>query len=169
VVEDDRGSFARTRSARDFEAAGLNPMVAECSVSRNRLRGTLRGLHLQAAPDREAKLVTCSRGRLFDVAVDLRPGSPTYAAWTAIELTSENLLALYVPEGMAHGFVTLEPDTEVRYQISVPYRPEAALGIRWDDPDIGIDWPEVGSMTMSDRDRHLPRLADLGGTLVLPK
>lgn len=168
LFEDERGVYARTYCAEEFKAGGLNPVVAQCSVSRNRRRGTLRGLHLQAAPFEEAKLVTCTRGRIFDVAVDLRPGSPTFAAWTAVELTAENLLALYVPEGMAHGFVTLEADSEVRYQISVPHRPEAARGIRWNDPDVGIHWPDVGPFTMSERDRGLPFLADVGASLWAP-
>ncbi len=159
---DDRGYFARTYSAEEFAAAGLDPAIAQCSVSQNRRPGTLRGLHFQDPPHEEAKLVTCRRGRVFDVAVDLRRGSPTFAAWTGVELSAENLLGVYVPEGFAHGFVTLEPDSELSYQISVPYRAESARGIRWDDPDIGISWPDVGPLTMSDRDRRLPTLSSLG-------
>jgi dTDP-4-dehydrorhamnose 3,5-epimerase len=162
VHADGRGAFVRTYAADEFAAFGLNPAVAQCSVSQNHRRGTLRGLHYQERPDEEAKLVTCRKGRVFDVAVDLRPGSATFGRWTAVVLSAQNLLAIYIPEGLAHGFVTLEPASELSYQISVPYRPGSARGIRWDDPDIGIAWPDVGPLTMSERDRELPAIASLG-------
>lgn len=159
-LEDERGFFARTFSAEEFEAAGLNPAVTQCSVSYNRRPRTLRGLHYQEAPHAEAKLVRCTRGRVFDVAVDLRPVSPTYGEWTAVELSHSNHLAVYIPEECAHGFLTLEPNCELFYQISVAFRPEASRGVRWDDPLLGITWP-ASPEVMSARDRDLPRLASL--------
>ncbi|MEA2684976.1 MAG: dTDP-4-dehydrorhamnose 3,5-epimerase [Actinomycetota bacterium] len=155
---DERGFFARTFSADDFRALGLNPAVAECSVSFNSVRGTLRGMHFQAAPHAEAKLVRCTRGRMFDVAVDLRPESPTYLRWTSVELTADNRRSLFVPEGFAHGFLTLEDATEVSYQVSHPYVAGSGSGLRWDDPRLAIAWPDVGSLTISDRDRAWPLL-----------
>ncbi|MDB5098556.1 MAG: rfbC [Cyanobacteria bacterium RYN_339] len=138
---DERGFFARTWDPVAFAAQGLETRVAECSVSYNQRRGTLRGLHFQRSPYAEAKLVRCTRGAIFDVAVDLRPASPTFRAWHAAELTADNHAMLYVPEGCAHGFLTLADDTEVAYQISVPYAPEAGAGVRWDDPAFGVRWP----------------------------
>lgn len=162
-VEDSRGIFARTFCAAEFNRHGLVAAVAQCSVSFNRSKGTLRGLHYQVAPHGETKLVRCSRGRIFDVVVDLRPGSPTFAQWSAFELSAGNRLAVYIPEGLAHGFVTLEPESELSYQISVPYRPEASSGVRWDDPEIAVDWPDVGPITMSERDQNLPTLSSMAG------
>lgn len=159
LSEDERGFFARTFCAEEFTRHGLALAVAQCSVSFNRAKGTLRGLHLQDAPHGETKLVRCSRGRIFDVAVDLRQGSPTFAQWTGAELSAAEHLALYIPEGLAHGFLTLEPNCEVTYQISTPFWPESARGIRWDDPDLAVDWPDVGPLTMSDRDRNLSPLS----------
>ena len=144
---DERGFFARTFSAEEFARLGLNPMVAQCSISFNERRGTLRGLHLQAPPHTEAKLVRCTQGRMFDVAVDLRTASSTYLRWTATELSAENRRSLYVPEGCAHGFLTLADATEVSYQISRGYVAEAGSGYRWDDPAFGIDWPEGSTST----------------------
>lgn len=165
LAEDDRGCFGRTYSTEEFAAIGLDIRFVECSVSRNPRAGTMRGLHFQTAPYEETKLVSCSRGRIFDVAVDLRVESETFGGWTAVELSADRLQAHYIPRGMAHGFITLEADSDVRYQISVPYRPDAARGVRWDDAEIGIAWPDVGVLTMSDRDRNLPTLADLDATL----
>jgi len=150
---DERGYFARTFAADEFERRGLNPNVSEVSTSGNSKAGTLRGLHFQTAPHEEAKLVRCTRGRVFDVAVDVGR-----RRWTAVELSQENGLGLYIPEGFAHGFLTLEPESELLYQISVPYAPDAAGGIRWDDPSLAIDWPAVPTLTISDRDRRLPTL-----------
>jgi dTDP-4-dehydrorhamnose 3,5-epimerase len=140
-LPDNRGYFARTWSSREFEACGLNPRIAQCSVSYNRRRGTLRGMHFQIAPHQEAKLVRCIRGALVDVILDLRSDSPTYKKWEAFELTHENGAAVYVPEGCAHGFQTLVDDTEVHYQMSEFYAPQSARGVRWNDPAFGIDWP----------------------------
>jgi dTDP-4-dehydrorhamnose 3,5-epimerase len=152
--EDERGFFARTFASGEFESRGLNPCVAESSISFNGPSGTLRGLHYQTAPHAEAKLVRCTRGRVFDVAVDLRR-----RRWTAVELSAQNRLSLYIPEGFAHGFLTLEPESELSYLISVPYAPGSSAGLRWDDPALGITWPNVPTLTISERDRALPRLA----------
>jgi dTDP-4-dehydrorhamnose 3,5-epimerase len=139
--EDARGYFARTWDGAVLAQRGLNPAVAQCSVSFNRKRGTLRGMHYQAPPHEEAKLVRCTRGAVFDVCLDLRPDSPSFRRWVGVELTAENGVALYVPEGCAHGFLTLADDTEVFYMISAPYAPVAARGVRWNDPAFGIAWP----------------------------
>lgn len=157
-LEDHRGFFARTFSATDFERRGLNARVAECSLSFNRSAGTLRGLHYQAEPHSEAKLVRCTRGEIFDVAVDVREASDTYLRWTAVELTEANRLALYLPEGLAHGFLTLQPHSEVSYQISYPFVPEAARGLRWDDPALTIRWPTMDGLIISERDQAWPLL-----------
>ncbi len=155
---DHRGFFARTFSAREFESRGLNHHVVECSISFNTKTGTLRGMHYQAFPHAEAKLVRCTRGRVFDVAVDIRETSDTFRQWTAVELTEENGLSLYLSEGLAHGFVTLEPGSEIAYQMSHPYVPEAARGLRWNDPALAIGWPHVDRSTISERDRAWPLL-----------
>ena len=153
---DERGWFARGWCADEFRARGLDPRLAQCSISFNRRSGTLRGMHYQAAPHGEAKLVRCTMGAIYDVVVDLRPGSPTFRRWTAVKMTARNRHMLYVPEGVAHGFQTLEPDTEVFYQISEPHRPEAARGVRWDDPAFGIEWPGAAPRIMSGRDAGYP-------------
>ncbi|MEA2604263.1 MAG: dTDP-4-dehydrorhamnose 3,5-epimerase [Acidobacteriota bacterium] len=155
--EDERGFFARTFCRSDFAERGLDPDVAQCSVSFNRRRGTVRGLHFQIAPHEEVKLVRVTRGALWDVIVDLRPGSPTFRKYFATVLSAEAGNQLYIPKGMAHGFQTLEDGTEVSYQISEPYAPESARGYRWDDPAFGISWPEPVTM-MSEKDRNLPLL-----------
>jgi dTDP-4-dehydrorhamnose 3,5-epimerase len=157
---DERGFFARTWCAREFEARGLTAELAQCSLSWNRARGTVRGLHFQAAPHEEAKLVRCTRGTIHDVALDLRPGSPTRHRWTAVELSADNRRMLFVPEGVAHGFQTLVDDTEVFYQISRFHQPDAQRGVRWHDPALGITWP-VRDAIVSARDAALPLLADL--------
>ena len=154
-VIDERGSFTRTFCADEFEARGLEPRVAQCSVSVNDRRGTLRGMHLQLAPSEETKVVRCTRGAIFDVAVDLRAGSPTLGRWLGLELRAGVGRSVYLPVGLAHGFLVLEDDTEVEYLISSPYAPDAARGIRWDDPAIGIDWPFAPTV-VSDRDRSFP-------------
>jgi dTDP-4-dehydrorhamnose 3,5-epimerase len=163
-IADERGFFARTFSTEEFDRMGLDPTVVDCSISYNPRRGTLRGLHFQAAPHGEAKLVRCPRGRVFDVAVDLRPGSATRLLWTAAELSAENRRSLYIPPGFAHGFVTLRDDTEVSYQMSYHHVPEAASGLRWDDPTLGIAWPELSgdTLTISSRDRSWPLLEESG-------
>lgn len=158
--EDERGFFARTFCAEEFAARGLVPAVAQCNISFNRRQGTLRGLHYQRAPHAEVKLVRCTRGALHDVIVDIRPGSPTFARWFAVELSAENRTMLYIPEGFAHGFQTLAEDTELFYQMSTAYVPQAAAGIRWDDPEVAIEWP-VAARMISASDQALPTLAQL--------
>jgi dTDP-4-dehydrorhamnose 3,5-epimerase len=151
---DERGWFARTFDAQEFRARGLNPDVMQCNASFNIRRDTLRGMHYQAEPHGESKLVRCVRGRIFDVAVDLRRDSPTYRDWHGVELSAENRLAFYIPAGLAHGFQTLTDDCEVLYQMGHRYVPEAARGVRWDDPAFGIEWPEPpGKLIVSTKDR----------------
>jgi dTDP-4-dehydrorhamnose 3,5-epimerase len=152
---DERGSFARLFCADEFAQHGLSPAVAQASISVNRARGTLRGLHYQMAPHGECKLIRCSRGSIFDVLVDVRPESRAYCSWVGLELTSESGRMLYAPEGVAHGFLTLEDGCEIHYQISVPYASQSALGVRWDDPRVGIAWPEKVSV-ISPRDAGFP-------------
>jgi len=159
--EDERGFFARSFCESEFRAQGLNPAVAQCNVSWNRRKGTLRGLHFQSKPHEEAKLVRCTRGAIWDVIVDLREGSATRHRWHAAELSAENRRALYVPRGFAHGFQTLADDSEVLYQMSEFYHPESSRGLRWDDPVFGISWP-LPDPIVSPRDRAyapLPRRA----------
>lgn len=149
--EDERGWFARTWCAEEFRAHGLVTEFTQCSASFNRRAGTLRGMHWQAAPHGEAKLVRCTRGAMFDVALDLRPDSATFRQWFAAALTAENGRALFIPEGCAHGFQTLAEETEVFYQITGAYRPESSRGARWNDPAFGIVWPLAGAI-LSARD-----------------
>jgi dTDP-4-dehydrorhamnose 3,5-epimerase len=159
--EDDRGFFARTWCRGEFAAAGLNADLAQSSVSFNRHRGTLRGMHWQDSPHAETKLVRCIRGTIWDVIIDLRPDSPTYTRHLALELTAESGKALYIPEGMAHGFVTLEDGCEVSYQMSEFYESSAARGVRWNDPAFGIDWP-LGTPTLHPRDASYPDFVKAG-------
>jgi dTDP-4-dehydrorhamnose 3,5-epimerase len=156
--DDERGFFARSWCAGEFEASGLNPRIAQCSLSFNVRKGTLRGMHYQVKPFEEAKLVRCTRGSLCDIIVDLRPDSPTYARHLSVFLSADNRRMLYVPEGFAHGFLTLEDATEVFYQISELYSPESQRGFRWDDPAFGIVWPEAVQV-ISERDRTYPDFA----------
>ena len=153
--QDERGFFARSWCWREFEALGLNPKLAQCNISFNPHKGTLRGMHYQAKPFEEAKLVRCTRGSLHDVIVDLRSDSPSYKKSLGVVLTAENRRMLYVPQGFAHGFLTLENDTEVFYQISEFYMPESQRGFRWNDPAIAITWPAEVEF-ISDRDRNYP-------------
>jgi dTDP-4-dehydrorhamnose 3,5-epimerase len=153
--EDERGFFARSWCRAEFDEQGLNPRLVQCSVSFNKKRGTLRGMHYQAQPYEEAKLVRCTRGAVYDVIVDLRADSPAYLRWEAVELTEDNHRMLYVPEGCAHGFQSLEDGTEIFYQMSETYRPEYARGVRWNDPSFGIRWPEEERI-ISARDNGYP-------------
>ena len=157
-TSDERGLFARTFDSAEFARRGLRSHFPQCSVSFNTHAATLRGMHYQAAPHGEAKLVRCTAGGVFDVAVDLREGSPTRGRWVGVELTAANRRGLYVPEGCAHGFQTLADATEVFYQISAEYVPGAARGVRWDDPALGIAWPAAESRVISERDRTYPDL-----------
>lgn len=149
--EDERGFFARTWSSQELQALGLDSTVTECSISYNAKRGTLRGMHYQVAPHEETKLVTCIRGRIFDAIVDLRPESDSYLQTFATELSLEDRKALFIPAGVAHGFITLEDDSYVHYQIGGAYEPSAARGVRWDDPALDVDWP-LEPVVVSGRD-----------------
>jgi dTDP-4-dehydrorhamnose 3,5-epimerase len=152
---DERGSFARTFCAKEFAERGLVAEIAQCSLSSNRLAGTVRGMHFQRAPHEEVKLVRCQRGAIYDVIIDLRPGSPSYRRWQGFELSAEDHRALYVPKGFAHGFQTLTDDAEIFYQISEFYAPDAGTGVRWDDPAFRVSWP-LPISTIADKDRHWP-------------
>jgi dTDP-4-dehydrorhamnose 3,5-epimerase len=156
LVYDARGFFARCFSRSALNAAGLVTDLPEWSLSYNARRGTLRGLHWQAEPYFEAKLVQCTRGAVFDVAVDMRRQSSTRGQWHAVELSAENRHILYIPKGFAHGFQTLTDETELLYHISEPFRPEYARGVRWNDPTLAIGWPAVEERILSDRDTALP-------------
>jgi dTDP-4-dehydrorhamnose 3,5-epimerase len=154
--EDDRGFFARSWSEKEFAQFGLISHLAECSISFNRKRGTIRGMHYQAAPHGQAKLVRCTMGSIYDVIIDLRTGSPTFRHWVGVELTAANRLMLYIPKDFAHGFQTLEDETEVFYQMSDVYAPESGRGLRWNDPAFGISWPGAAEIMINDRDRTYP-------------
>ena len=152
---DNRGFFARSWCAKEFEAHGIKKQIVQCNISYNALAGTLRGMHYQAAPHAEAKLVRCTAGAVYDVIIDLRPDSPTYKEWTSVELNAENRKIVYVPEGFAQGFITLKDNTEVFYQMTEYYTPEAARAVRYNDPAFNISWP-IPVKVISDRDRDLP-------------
>ncbi len=163
VFGDERGAFAETYSQRALEAAGLQVAFVQDNHSISRAKGVVRGLHFQKPPRAQGKLVRVTRGAIFDVAVDIREGSPTYGRHVGTMLSAENWAQLWVPPGFAHGFCTLEPDTEVLYKVTDYYAPESDSGIAWDDPALGIDWPVTAAeATLSDKDRRLPKLADLG-------
>ena len=157
--EDERGFFARSWCADEFAEHGLDTSIAQCNISFNKARGTLRGLHFQRPPHAEVKLIRCTRGAVFDVVVDLRPASPTYCQWVGIDLTEENGRMIYVPEGFAHGYQTLVDSSETFYQVSAAYAPNAEGGVRWDDPAFAIAWPEVENRIMNERDRGWPDFA----------
>jgi dTDP-4-dehydrorhamnose 3,5-epimerase len=154
---DDRGFFARTFCEREFAAHGLNTTVAQANLSFNFARGSVRGLHFQYPPAAEAKLVRCTRGALLDVIVDLRPESPTYLQHLSVELSAENRRSLYIPERFAHGYQSLEDDTETMYQVGQFYTPESEGGLAFDDPRLAIDWP-LPISNLSPRDQRWPRL-----------
>lgn len=154
-VEDERGFFARTWCRREFEERGLDPKLVQCSISFNRRRGTLRGMHYQAAPHAETKLVRCTSGAIFDVVLDLRSDSESYRQWVGVELNQGNRRMLFIPKGCAHGFLTLEDDVEVFYQISELHSAEHARGVRWNDPAFAIEWPGE-AIVISQRDREYP-------------
>ena len=160
-IADERGSFARTFDRAEFQSRGMESAVVQCNTSQNIRAGTLRGMHFQAAPHGEPKLVRCVRGAVFDVIVDLRPESPTHRQWFGVQLSADDGRALYVPVDMAHGFQTLEDDSEVLYMMGHEYVPEAASGVRFDDPAFGIAWPEPpeGRRVISERDAGYPDYA----------
>ena len=156
---DERGFFARSWCEKEFAAHGLNPRLAQCNISFNAGKGTLRGMHYQAEPSQEAKLVRCTQGAIYDVAVDLRPQSATFKGWFGTVLSAENRHMLYIPEGCAHGFLTLADSTEVFYQMSESYHSESAQGVRFDDPAFQIVWPEKIEV-ISERDRTYPNFEE---------
>ncbi len=157
-ISDERGYFARTWCIDEFDRHGISVHFLQCSTSYNAHRATLRGIHLQAPPFAEAKLVRCTRGRIWDVMVDLRRASPTFGRWKAFELSADNGRMLYLPEGFGHGFQTLEDASEIAYHITEAYQPSAAIGVRWDDPTLAISWPVTDAPILSARDRDLPTL-----------
>jgi dTDP-4-dehydrorhamnose 3,5-epimerase len=156
VFADDRGSFARAWVHEEFIAHGLEARIAQCSSASNHRRGTIRGLHYQAAPFEEVKVVRVVRGAVFDVAVDLRPDSPTFRQWVGAELSADNRHAFYLPHGFAHGYQTLTDDTDVLYFVSAAYSPAHQRGVRWDDPAFGITWPLGAPTVIHDRDATYP-------------
>jgi dTDP-4-dehydrorhamnose 3,5-epimerase len=164
-LEDDRGFFGRSFCQREFENFGLNTNVVQTNVSYNKKKGTLRGLHVQLPPHGETKLVRCTRGALYDVIVDLRKESPTFKQWIGVELTADNYRLLYVPEGFAHSFITLEDNTEAVYQVTEFYTPIAERGYRWDDPAFNIQWP-ISPVVISEKDRNHPLFSE--ASLIMP-
>ncbi len=152
-IEDQRGFFARSFCRREFDQHGLNPDLAQCNISFNKQKGTLRGMHYQSAPYTEAKLVRCTMGAVYDVIVDLRQGSPTFRQWFGVELSAANHRMLYVPEGMAHGFLTLIESSELFYQMSEFYSPANTSGVLWNDASFAIEWP-FAPVAISDNDRN---------------
>ncbi len=154
---DERGFFGRTFCSQEFANHGLNPNLVQCSTSYNSKKATLRGMHFQAAPFEEAKLVRCTMGAVYDVIVDLRPASPTYRKWVGTELTAENRTALYIPEGFAHGFLTLEDRSELFYQMSQYWSLPHGRGVRWDDPAFAIQWP-LQPLVLSPKDAVYPNV-----------
>lgn len=162
LISDERGFFARTYCMNEFAERGLNQNFIQCNISYNKVRGTLRGMHFQKSPYPEAKLVRCTQGAIYDVIIDLRQHSSTFTQWFGTELTAENRVALYVPEGFAHGFLTLVDGTEVLYQMSELYQPECAAGVRWNDSAFGIEWRgEIA--VISDHDALYP---DFNGAII---
>ena len=154
--EDERGFFAPSFSQKEFAARGLTDRFIENNISYSRGEGTLRGMHYQAAPHGQAKLVRCTRGAIYDVGIDLRPDSPTFKQWVGVELSAENRLMLYLPGDFAHGFLTLADDTEVFYQVSSAYAPQSERGVRWDDPAFRIEWPATRGRIINARDESYP-------------
>lgn len=155
-LEDERGFFARVWCQKEFSKYGLNPLLVQCNISFNKKKNTLRGMHYQAPPYQEDKLIRCTMGAIYDVAIDLRSDSPTFRKQVAVVLTAQNRKMLYVPAGCAHGFQTLEDNTEVYYQMSQFYVPKAARGVRWDDPLFDIQWPAAKARMIGKRDREYP-------------
>lgn len=154
--EDERGFFARTFCKQEFKSRNINPNLAQMSIAFNTKKGTLRGMHYMLPPNEEAKVVRCTRGAIFDVIIDLRPKSPTFKQWFSTELTEDNYKMVYLPESCAHGYVTLQDNTEVLYQMSIVFVPESYAGVRWDDPAFKIKWPKIDNLIISDKDKSYP-------------
>ena len=157
-IGDDRGFFARAWCEKEFDDLNLTSRMVQANTSYSKNKGTMRGIHYQEKPHQEAKLVRCTKGSIFDVAVDLRENSATYKSWYGIELSDQNKKMLYVPEGFGHGYLTLEGDTEVYYLVSEFYTPESERGVRWDDPSINIDWPIKDGLNLTDKDKSWPNI-----------
>ncbi|ADO58841.1 dTDP-4-dehydrorhamnose 3,5-epimerase [Paenibacillus polymyxa] len=157
LLTDVRGHFARAWCQDEFKSHGLECSFVQCNISYNEKKGTLRGLHYQAPPYEEVKIVRCTKGSIYDVIVDLRPDSPTYKQWLSIELSDKNYKMLYIPKGFAHGYQTLSDNTEVFYQVSQMYKAEYARGVKWDDPEFNIEWPEEEKRIMSEKDQNCDR------------
>ncbi len=155
AIHDDRGFFAMTWLPGEFQSRGLDPSLAQCNLAWNHKRGTLRGMHFQKAPHEQVKLIRCTRGALLDVIVDLRPESPTYKKWDAIELSEDNRRMIYIPAGLAHGYITLTDGVEAYYHASTPWVPASESGVRWNDPAFGIEWPFEPAV-ISEKDRNWP-------------
>ncbi|MGI0483655.1 dTDP-4-dehydrorhamnose 3,5-epimerase [Geminocystis sp. CENA526] len=155
-ISDHRGFFARSWCEKEFRDHGLNPNLVQCNISFNAKKGTLRGMHYQIKPHEEAKLVRCTNGAIYDVIIDIRPQSSTFKQWFGVELTAKNYKMLYIPEGFAHGFETLEDDTEVFYQMSEFYHSECARGVRWNDPSFHIEWLLTENLIISEKDQNYP-------------
>jgi dTDP-4-dehydrorhamnose 3,5-epimerase len=162
---DERGFFARSVCFQEFARRGLDATFVQQSLSWNPLVGTLRGLHYQAPPHKEERLVRVTRGAVFDVIVDIRPESSTHGSWFGAELSADNRRQLYIPKGFAHGFQTTQPDTEMLYQMTVAFHPEVSRGIRWDDPNLAIDWPAAASRLVSRKDQQLPSFNSMSPVL----
>ena len=154
-IEDERGFFARSWCQKEFAEHGLNPLIVQCNISYNKKKGTLRGMHYQASPYEEAKIVSCISGAIYDVIIDLRPDSATFCQWFAVELSSDNYRMIYIPVGLAHGFQTLKDNTVVFYQRSEFYHPDSARGVKWDDPAFGVKWP-INKSIIALKDRQFP-------------
>lgn len=154
-IEDERGFFGRSYCEKEFEEYGLNTNIVQTNVSYNKKKGTLRGMHMQVTPYEETKLVRCTRGAIYDVIIDMREGSETYKQWVGVELTADNYRMLFVPEGFAHGFITLEDNTDVTYQVTQFYTPGSEKGIRWNDPAFNIEWP-IEPVVVSEKDQAHP-------------
>jgi dTDP-4-dehydrorhamnose 3,5-epimerase len=153
---DERGFFARTWCKEEFEKQGLDAQISQCSTAFNAKKATLRGMHFQKAPFGEIKMISCARGAVYDVLLDLRPESKTFCKWMAVILSEDDSQILYVPEGIAHGYQTLTHESQLFYQMNRPYEPSAASGVRWNDPTFDISWPEVPDRIMSDKDSSWP-------------
>lgn len=159
LKSDERGFFARTFCKHEFDEHGLNSNLVQCNISYNKTRGTLRGMHFQHSPNAEAKLVRCTQGAVFDVIVDLRENSKTFAKWVGVELSAENRKAVYVPEGFAHGYLTLTDNAEVSYQVSEFYSPKCESGINWNDTSVNIQWPFQPVLVSEKDQNHMPMKA----------
>lgn len=160
LIEDSRGFFARSFCTHEFKKHGLNSNIYQCNISFNHKKGTLRGMHFQIGDNSEVKVVRCNSGAIYDVIIDLRPNSPTYKQWQGVELTAKNRTMLYIPEGFAHGFQTLEDNTELSYQMSEFFAPEQARGIRWNDPAFKIKWPYEQPTVISAKDQQYANYQD---------